>query len=97
MTLLRIAWGFLVIGVLLMSSFTLADDGILQRQKLENVDAMEAVAIANEWKWSRKDVKSSVTAREVVFEFPDKTVKRIPLPQEKMLVAVAPYIRRTHK
>ena len=87
----------MVIGILLMSSFTLADDEILLRQKLDNVNAMEAVAIANEWKWSHKDVKTSVTTREVVFEFPDKSVKKIPLPQEKMLVAVAPYIRRTHK
>ena len=97
MKLLRITWGILVIGILLMSSVTLAEDEVLLRQKLENVNAMEAVAIANEWKWSREDVKTSVTAREVVFEFPDKTVKRIPLPQEKMLVAVAPYIRQTHK
>jgi len=79
-----------------MPSFTLADDEILLRQKLENVNAMDAVAMANEWKWSHKNVKTSVTAREVVFEFPDKTVKRILLPQEKMLVAVAPYIRQTH-
>jgi len=97
MKLLRITWGILVIGILLLSSFTLADDGMLLRQKLENANAMEAVAIANEWKWSHKDVKTSVTTREVVFEFPDKSVKKIPLPQEKMLVAVAPYIRRTHK
>ena len=97
MKLLRITWGILVIEILLLSSFTLADDGMLLRQKLENANAMEAVAIANEWKWSHKDFKTSVTAREVVFEFPDKTVKRIPLPQEKMLVAVAPYIRQTHK
>ena len=97
MKLLRITWGILVIGILLMPSFTLADNEILLQQELENVNAMEAVAIANEWKWSQKDVKTSVTAREVVFEFPDKTVKKIPLPQEKMLLAVAPYIRRTHK
>ena len=97
MKLLRITWGILVIGILLMSSFTLADNEILLQQELENVNAMEAVAIANEWKWSHKDVKTSVTTREVVFEFPDKSVKKIPLPQEKMLVAVAPYIRRTHK
>ena len=63
----------------------------------ETIDAVEAMTIANAWKWSRKDVKTSVTAHEVVFEFSDKTVKRIPLPQEKMLVAIAPYIRRTHK
>jgi len=64
---------------------------------LEKMDAVEAMAIANEWKWSRKDVKSSVTAREVVFQFSDGKVKRIPLPQEKMLVAVAPYVRNTHQ
>jgi len=97
MKLFRITLGILVVGILLMSSFTLAEDEILLRHKLENVNAMEAVAIANEWKWSHKDVATSVTAREVIFEFPDKTVKRIPLPQEKMLVAVAPYIRQTHK
>ena len=97
MKLLRITWGILVIGILLMQSFTLADNEILLQHELENVNALEAVAIANEWKWSHKDVTTSVTAREVIFKFPDKTVKRIPLPQEKMLVAVAPYIRRTHK
>ena len=63
---------------------------------LEKIDAVEAMAIANEWKWSRKDVRSSVTAREVVFQFSDGKVKKIPLPQEKMLVAVAPYVRKTH-
>ena len=63
----------------------------------EKIDAIEAMAIANAWKWSRKDVKSFVTAREVVFQFSDGKTKKIPLPQEKMLVAVAPYIRRTHK
>ena len=64
---------------------------------LEKIDAVEAMAVANDWKWSRKDVKSSVTVREVVFEFSDGTKKQIPLPEERMLVAVAPYIRRTHK
>ena len=63
----------------------------------EKIDAVEAMAIANAWKWSRKDIKSSVTAREVVFKFSDGKQKKIALPQEKMLVAVAPYIRRTHK
>ena len=63
----------------------------------EKIDAVEAMAIANAWKWSRKDIKSSVTAREVVFKFSDGKQQRIALPQEKMLVAVAPYIRKTHK
>ena len=64
---------------------------------LEKIDAVEAMAVANDWKWSRKDVKSSVTAREVIFKFSDGKVKKIALPQDKMLVAVAPYIQRTHK
>jgi hypothetical protein len=64
---------------------------------LKNVDAIQAVAIANEWKWSKKEIKSYVTAREVVFEFTKSKVKKIPLPEEKMLVAVAPYINKTHK
>ena len=55
------------------------------------------MAIANEWKWTRKDVKSFVNAHEVVFEFADGTKQMIPMPKDRMLVAVAPYIRKTHK
>jgi hypothetical protein len=64
--------------------------------RLNNVDAVQAVAIANEWNWSKKEITSYVTPREVVFKFSDNTVKKIPLPEDKMLVAVAPYIRQTH-
>ena len=64
---------------------------------LKNVDAFQAIAIANEWKWSEKEIKSYVTAREIVFELSKSKVIRIPLPEEKMMVAVAPYINRTHK
>ena len=65
--------------------------------RLKNVDAIKAMAIANEWKWSKKDIKSYVNSREVVFEIANGKVKKIPLPEEKMLVAVAPYINRTHR
>ena len=64
---------------------------------LKNADAIQAMAIANEWRWSKKEIKSYVTARDVVFELSKSRVKRIPLPEDKMLVAVAPYINRTHK
>ncbi len=64
---------------------------------LNNVDAIQAMAIANQWKWFKKKIKSHVTPREVVFKFPNGKVKRIPLPEEKMVVAVAPYIKRTHR
>jgi hypothetical protein len=64
---------------------------------LNSADAVQAMAIANQWKWSRSGIKSYVTPREVVFEFPDGKVKRVALPETSMLVAVAPYIMQTHE
>lgn len=63
---------------------------------LRNADAVEALAIANQWKWTKKDVRSYVNSREVVFQFPGGTIKKIPLPAEKMVVALAPYVKGTH-
>ena len=64
---------------------------------LKNADAIQAMAIANQWKWSKKEIKSYVTPREVVFKFSDGKTKKVPLPNDKFLVAVAPYIKWTHK
>ncbi|MDP2815884.1 MAG: hypothetical protein Q8O19_04320, partial [Rectinemataceae bacterium] len=61
---------------------------------LENVDAIQA--IANQWKLSNKEIKSTVNSREAVFQFPGGKVKKIPLPEEKMVVALAPYTKETH-
>lgn len=74
----------------------LASDGKSDEAVLEDVDAIQALAIANQWKWSNKEIESHVNSREVVFQFPDGKVKKIPLPAEKMVVAVAPYIKGTH-
>jgi hypothetical protein len=65
--------------------------------RLNDADAFQAMAIANKWKWSRNEIKSHVTPREVVFEFPDGKAKRVALPENSMVVAVAPYITRTHE
>jgi len=64
---------------------------------LDNVDAVQAMSIANQWRWSKSGIRSYVTPREVVFKFPDGKTKKISLPEEKMLVAVAPYIKQTHE
>jgi hypothetical protein len=65
--------------------------------KLNNIDAVQAVAIANDWNYSKKEITSYITPREVVFKSSnDKVIKKIPLPEDKMMVAVAPYINRTH-
>jgi hypothetical protein len=64
---------------------------------LNNVDAFQAMEIANEWKWSNKEIKSSVNSHEIIFKFPNGRIIRILLPEDQMVVAVAPYIRSTHK
>jgi hypothetical protein len=64
---------------------------------LQKVDAFQAMAVANEWNWSKKEIKSYVTSREIVFELSKNKIVEIPLPEDKMLVAVAPYINQTHR
>ena len=80
-------------GSLLIGCSLLTDDN---EASLKDVDAVQAMKIANAWKWTQKEIKSYVDTREVVFEFSDGKSKKIPLPEDKMLVAVAPYINRTH-
>ena len=64
--------------------------------ELKRIHAAEAVALANKWRWTNKDVKVYMDAQEIVFKFPDGQTKKIPMPDDKMLVAVAPYINNTH-
>jgi len=63
---------------------------------INNVDARQAMAIANRWKWEKKYIKTYVTAEEVIFKFPQGKIKKIPLPEDEMVVAVAPFINETH-
>ena len=71
-------------------------EGKSDKAALENVDAVKALKIADQWREAKKDINSYVNSREVVFKFPGGKVKKIPLPAKKMVVAVAPYIKRTH-
>jgi hypothetical protein len=95
MKYLSVSFVFLLgLGSLFAACGLLADEN---EAKLKDVDAIQAMEIANQWKWTQEEIKSHVTTREVVFEFPNGRVKKVPLPEEKMLVAVAPYVNRTHK
>lgn len=88
----------LLLGIIsAFPAYALQRDEKFNESVLENVDAIQAMAIANQWNWSNKEIKSTVNSREVVFQFPDGKVKKIPLPEEKMVVALAPYIKGTHK
>jgi hypothetical protein len=61
---------------------------------LEGADAATAVELANAWKGA--DVLSFVTPQAVHFVFPGGQEVAIPLPDEVMLVSVAPYLVHTH-
>ena len=70
-------------------------------QMVENIDAVQAMAFANQWKWTQNSITSHVTPKEVVFEFPNNTspngtIKKVALPKDKMVVAIAPYLTFTH-
>lgn len=88
---------FLFLGLgLLAPAHPAGADETPAEAELKNIDAFQALAIGNRWRWTHKEVKSHVTSREVIFKFPDGKMKKIPLPEDKMVVAVAPYINRTH-
>lgn len=86
---------FLGLG-LLVPSYVVPAGETATKEELNNINAFQAMAVANKWRSSNKTVKSYVTPREVVFQFPDGSAKKIPLPEEKMVVAFAPYISHTH-
>ena len=93
MMFLVVFWGMSVS----LPAYAVKDNEKSAYVSLDNIDAVQAMEIANQWKWTRKEVKSYVTPQGVIFIFPDKRVKGIPLPKDKMVVAVAPYINQTHR
>jgi hypothetical protein len=68
----------------------------VDRETLAKSNAYQALEIANQWHWSHPEINSYITPREIVFKFPDGHIIKIPLPEDKMMVAVAPYIKQTH-
>ena len=92
----QILIGLLLSAGLMLGVFSCQPDPNSPKAILKHVDAKQAISIANEWMWSKKDIKSHVTSRNVVFEIPEHNPIRIPLPDDQMMVAVAPYINQTH-
>ena len=93
---------FFVFAVMVMVPFAAnATNMKAYEQMVENVDAVQAMAFANQWKWTQSSITTHVTPKEVVFEFPSNTspsgtIKKVALPEDKMVVAVAPYLTFTH-
>jgi hypothetical protein len=72
------------------------DESALINQ-LDGLNAHQALTLANQWYWEKQPVRTHITSKEVVFQFESGKVKKIALPDNEMMVAVAPFIDKTHK
>jgi len=66
------------------------------KEKLKGIDGKTAVAIANKWHMNKIDIVTFVTPDSVNFKFKDGQMINIPLPDDIMMVSIAPYIENTH-
>ncbi len=66
------------------------------KEKLTGIDGKTAMAIANKWRMDKIDVVTFVTPDNVNFKFQDEQIISIPLPDDEMIVSIAPYINKTH-
>jgi len=66
------------------------------KEKLTGIDGIKAVTIANKWHSDKIDVVTFVTPEKVNFKFKDGQIISIPLPDDVMMVSIAPYIDKTH-
>lgn len=63
---------------------------------LDGLTAIEALEFANKWKTSNPNITSYITADSLIIQFQDKNKIEIPLPQDSMMIAIAPYVENTH-
>jgi hypothetical protein len=67
------------------------------RDELKGKNGKQAMALANTWRQKNLDVTTFVTPDAVHFIFKDGTKINVPLPDDQMVVSIAPYISNTHK
>lgn len=63
---------------------------------LQNMDVKEAVSKANDWSKTKPKITSYINDKELIFTFPDDREVKMPLPEDEMYVAFAPYIDDNH-
>jgi hypothetical protein len=66
------------------------------KEKLKGIDGKTAMAVANKWHMDKIDIVTFVTPDKVNFKFNDGETISIPLPDDVMMVSIAPYINKTH-
>ena len=81
----------------LVLGLSLAQSPIAQPslEALKGIDAVRAMELANAWGAAKAPVQSFVTPQAVNFEVGGQKAQ-VALPADRMVVAVAPYISRTH-
>jgi len=67
-------------------------------ESLQGLSLEEVLQLANAWGMNSEENKaiSFVTGREIHLQFPEGPNIVYPPPPDRMLVAIAPYIRKTH-
>lgn len=90
----RTAHAVLLAASLLFATFATAQLPQPSPAALADADAYTAMDLANEWKGEA--LTSFVTSSAVHFSFPDGASVEIPLPEDEMLVSLAPYVVNTH-
>ena len=65
-------------------------------QQLQNTIPQQALKLANLWRANTTGVRSFVTSEKIQFTFPDGQVAEVKLPQNQMVIAIAPYLQQTH-
>ena len=63
---------------------------------LRDLDSIEALAVANAWGRGEKGVTSFVDQQKISFKFSGGESVTVPLPADKMVVAIAPFVENTH-
>lgn len=66
------------------------------RDELKGIGAKKAMKIAYKWRAENIDVKTFVTPDVVNFQFRDGKTVVVPLPDDQMIVSIAPYVNKTH-
>lgn len=90
----RLAVALAALLVFALSAGVLAQTAPPTPASLAGLDARAAVEVANAWKGN--GVTSFATPTAVHFAFPDGSEVVVPMPDDVMLVSVAPYFTHTH-
>ena len=63
----------------------------------EGLNALEAMALANQFVEGENSFTSFVTPESINIEIPGGETFSVPLPEDVMVVAIAPYVETTHE